>query len=392
MNAPEAIPGPRSQTRAIRALFVTGAIIFASMYLTQPILPVLSKEYVIAPSTAGLSLSVTVLMIALGSFAVGPLSDLIGRKQVMVWSSFILVIPTALCGFSTTFNMLLLCRGLQGVFIPGMIAVAVAYLGDIVDSRELGAVVGGWIAANVIGGFLGRLVSGLITDFFGWRIVFWTYALLILFGALLIAYFLPTDLQRPRGDWRAAYLGMFKHLRDRRLLGGFLIGATLLFGFSGMFTYLPYYLTAPPFSLPTALVAFAFVSYLAGTFTSPLAGRLSIRIPRRQLIAAGLLIAIVGIALTLIPSLPMIAISLLVVCSGMFTAQAILPAYINTVAKTGKGSAGALYQVFYYLGGAFGNVVPGLAWQRVGWWGVTAVCITAFVAALLANWLLCRDV
>ena len=382
---------PGTRQGAISALFITGAFFFANMYLTQPILPVLSQEFNLAPSTAGLSISIVVLMIAVGSLAAGPLSDRIGRKPIMVWSSLLLAFPTLLGAFAPSFTLLLVCRALQGLLIPGLTAVAVAYLGEIVAPEALGETVGGWIAANVVGGFLGRLASGIVTDFWGWRSVFVWYACLALVGAAMLAIVLPADPAPSSSNWRTAYRGIFQHLRSRRLLGGYLIGAALLFGFIGLYTYLPYYLTAAPFNLPTALVAFAYVSYLAGTITSPLAGKLSARISRRLLTAIGLAVAILGIALSLIPSLPVIVVSLLVLCSGMFTVQAIMPAYVNTTAQTAKGSAGALYQVFYYLGGTLGGVLPGLAWQSIGWHGVTAVCAAAFAVALLADWLLCRE-
>jgi YNFM family putative membrane transporter len=107
--------------------------------------------------------------------------------------------------------------------------------------------------------------------------------------------------------------------------------------------------------------------------------------------AIGLVITMIGITMTLITSLPLIAVSLLVVCAGMFTAQAIAPAFVNTVATQAKGGAGALYLMFYYLGGTFGGVLPGLAWQTFNWPGVVAVCLSALVVALLSNWLLCRE-
>ena len=51
-----------------------------------------------------------------------------------------------------------------------------------------------------------------------------------------------------------------------------MIGATLFFAYTGIFTYLSYYLTAAPFRLPTALVSFVYVVYLAGVIASPIAG------------------------------------------------------------------------------------------------------------------------
>ncbi len=383
---------PRARERwATYALYAAAVVVFGDMYLTQPILPLLSQEFSIAPATAGLSVSVVVLLIALASVSYGSISDALGRKPVMVWSTALLAAPTMLCAFAPTFSSLLVFRALQGLFIPGLTAVAVAYLGDLVEPRALGAAVGGWIAANVAGGLVGRVGSGLITDVFGWRVAFGVFAVLTLLAAVGMALALPRDRRHAHGDWRAAYRGMASLLRYRRLLGGFIIGGGLFFGFLGFFTYLPYYLTGAPFYLSPGIVSLAYLSYLAGVVVSPVAGRLSERFSRRLLIGVGLGVAILGISLTLIPVLPIIVMCLFVLCSGMFTAQAVAPAFVNIVAPHSKGGAGALYLVFYYIGGTLGGVLPGLAWQSVGWVGVVGVCLAAFVVALLADWLLCRE-
>lgn len=372
--------------RAIVALYVAGTVVFSDMYLTQPILPLLSAEFGVAAPTAGLTISAVVLMIALASLAYGPLSDTLGRKPVMVGSCALLALPTLLCALAPTFASLLLFRALQGLLIPGLTAVAVAYLGDLVGPAGFGRAVGGWIAANVAGGLTGRVASGVITELAGWRVVFVVFAALTLLCAAGLALALPRDRGGGAGGWAQAYGAMAGHLGDRRLRLAFLIGGTLFFGFLGVFTYLPYYLTGPPFGLSPALVAFAYVSYLAGVVVSPLAGRASARLGRRALIAAGLLVAALGVALTLVPSAPVVVAGLFVLCTGMFTAQAVAPALVNSLARQAKGGAGALYLVCYYTGGTLGAVLPGLAWQQAGWPGVAGACAAAFAAALLANW------
>jgi MFS transporter, YNFM family, putative membrane transport protein len=376
---------------ALLALYSAAAVVFADMYLTQPILPLLSHEFGVAPATAGLSVSVVVLLIALASASYGPLSDQLGRKPVMVGSCALLTAPTLLCAFAPSFNALLVFRALQGLCIPGLTAVAVAYLGDLVEPDALGSAVGAWIAATVAGGLIGRVTSGLIADMLGWRAAFGGFAALTFLCALALALALPRDTVGSAGGWRRAYAGMFMHLRNRRLLGAFLIGGALFFGFIGIFTYLPYYLTGAPFGLAPGLVAFAYVSYLAGVIVSPLAGRLSRRVSRRVLIAAGVAIAMLAISLTLVPLLPVIVASLFVLCSGMFMAQAVAPALVNTLARQAKGGAAGLYLVFYYIGGTLGAVVPGFAWQAYGWSGVAATCFGALLLALLSDWLLCGE-
>jgi YNFM family putative membrane transporter len=376
---------------ATLALYFAATVVFSDMYITQPILPQLSAEFGVPPATAGLTVSAVVLLIAVASTAYGPLSDALGRKPVMVGSMALLALPTLLCALAPNFEALLLFRALQGLCIPGLTAVAVAYLGELVGPAGLGRAVGGWIAANVAGGLTGRVASGLITDLAGWRAAFVTFAALTLLCALLLAAALPRDRPGETGGWQAAYRAMFGHIGDPRLRWAFLIGGALFFGFIGIFTYLPYYLTAPPFALPPALVALAYVSYLAGVVVSPLAGRLSARFSRRTLIAVGVCVAILGMALTLVPWTPLVVVSLFVLCTGMFTAQGVAPALVNSLARRAKGGAGALYLVSYYLGGTLGGVVPGLAWEALGWPGVVAVCVGAMSLALLANWRLGRE-
>ena len=109
------------------------------------------------------------------------------------------------------------------------------------------------------------------------------------------------------------------------------------------------------------------------------------------LIAVGLLIASIGMLLTLLTWLPLVVLSLFVICSGMFTAQAVAPAFVNIVAQQAKGGAGALYLTSYYLGGTLGGVLPGFAWQAWGWHGVVGTCVSALLIALVADWGLCGE-
>ena len=127
--SPGTTRGPASPGRiaAIGALNFATVAVYSDLYITQPILPLLSREFDVAPATAGLTISVVVLMIALVSSAYGSLSDAVGRKPVMVASCVLLAVPTLLCAVARRFHMLLVFRALQGLLMPGVTAVAVAY-------------------------------------------------------------------------------------------------------------------------------------------------------------------------------------------------------------------------------------------------------------------------
>jgi YNFM family putative membrane transporter len=368
--------------------FATVAV-YADLYITQPILPLVSREFSVGPAAAGLTISIVVLMIAIVSSFYGSLSDRVGRKSVMAASCALLAAPTALCGLASSFHALLVFRALQGLLMPGVTAVAVAYIGDFASEADLGPRVGGWIAASVAGGLTGRVLSGLLAAATNWRVPFFFFAATTLLGAAALALGLPRGPGAESARLGEAYRGMFGHFRDRRLIGAFIIGGTVFFSFIGVFTYLPYYLTAPPFHLSTALVSSVYLVYLAGVFTSLVSGRLSARAGRRALMAVGLAVAGIGVLLTLVESLPAIVAALIVLCVGMFTVQSTAPAFVNAHAERAKGAAGALYVTFYYVGASLGSLLPGLAWQRRGWPGVVACCVGALLVGLAADALLC---
>jgi MFS transporter, YNFM family, putative membrane transport protein len=375
---------------ALYSLYAATAAVYADMYITQPILPLLSQEFGIVPATAGLTISAVVLAIALASGAYGPLSDSLGRKPVMVWSCALLAIPTLLCAIAPSITSLIVFRAVQGLLVPGLTAVAVAFLGDQFKEEQLGAAVGGYIGATVAGGFIGRVIGGVIADQWHWRVAFVIFAGLTLLGALMMALLLPYQGGGTTVSWLSAYRGMWRHARNRRLLGAFVIGAMLFFTHSGMFTYLGYYLTAEPFGLSTGVASSLYAVFLVGLITAPLAGRLAAHMPRRTIMAIGLAVTLLGTLGTLLPTLPLVMLSLVVLMIGLFVTQSNAPAFVNTTATTAKGGASALYLTFFYVGGAFGSVLPGYAWQVWGWIGVVSACAVALLIGLLADWLLCR--
>ena len=263
-----------------------------------------------------------------------------------------------------------------------------AYAGDQVEGRRLPAVVGGIIAASVMGGLVGRVVGGVIASAAGWRTSFAVFGAVTLACAALLARGLDGARREPIG-WRVAYAGMLAHLVERRLVGAFLIGFSLFFGFIGIFTYLPYHLSGAPYRLSTALVSSVYLVYLAGVVVSPIAGRLAGRFSPRLLMGVGLVVAGAGMGATLLGPLGAIVLGLVILCVGMFTTQAIAPGFVNTSARSAKGGANALYLCFYYVGGTLGSVLPGMAWQAWRWPGVVGVCAASLALALASDAVLC---
>jgi YNFM family putative membrane transporter len=399
-NVPLPTSEPQEHPRwgALIALFFAPAFIFANMYTTQAILPVLSQDFGISASAAGLTVSLLVLAVAIGSLFYGPLSDRVGRKPVMVGSSFLVIIPTLLCGLAPSFAVLVLLRSIQGLLMPGLTSVAIPYVNEEFAGKGRGLAMGIYVSGLTLGGLFARVGSAALTGVFNWRIALLVFTLPTLIAALAMWRLLPdtssksggnvSNLRIDRRFLRQTLHDMALHWHNRRLVGAFIIGFTLFFGFIGIFTYLPYYLTGPSFKLPTIALGLVYLLWLTGIF-SPTAGTIAGRIGSRRAIAFSMTLAAIGLLITLIPILPIVIFGLGLLALGMFSTVPAVNLYLGEQATTAKGTAASVYLSLYYFGGSFGAVLPGVALLWVGWTGVVFLCLGMVAVAIACDLLLC---
>ncbi len=100
-------------------------------------------------------------------------------------------------------------------------------------------------------------------------------------------------------------------------------------GFVAMYNYLGFELTGPEFGMPLWLTSFIFLAYLAGTVSSPRAGRLASRHSRKQVLVWGNVIMMAGVGLTLIGNLWVIIVGMVVLTGGFFASHAVASGWLG---------------------------------------------------------------
>lgn len=366
-------------------LYLVVIVAFINMYLPQAILPVLARDFGVLPSTASLTVSVMILGIAVSSLLIGPLSDRIGRKPLLVGCAFGLAAPSLLCALAPNLPLLLAGRLAQGLLIPGLTAVSVAYIAEEFPQHRVGTLLGGYIAATVTGGLLSRVLSAVIADTVGWRWAFVLGAGLALAAGLALLRLRPSKYFLPSRDVGRAYAGMLSHLKTPQLVGGFAVGFTLFFAFTAVFTYLPFYLEVPPFNFSPTAIGLIYLVYVSGIVSSPLSGALSKRFGQRRVMMVGLGTVLVANLLTLLPNTGLLVMALLLLCFGNFAAQGTATAFVATQAEHNRGGATSLYLFAYYLGGSLGAFLPGLTYLRAGWGGVVLLTSSVLLLGVAAT-------
>ena len=364
---------PSSRLGALTALFVTGYATFVNLYVTQPLLPQFREIFHASELMVSLTVSASVLAVALAAPVVGLMADSLGRKRVIITAMLGLTLPTVLAATSTNLNQLIAWRFLQGLFIPGIIAVAMAYISEESPNRAVGSTMATYVTGTVVGGFSGRFIAGLCATHHNWRIAFVYIGAITLTGCILTLWFLPrsTKFVRQTGT-RASFASLRMHLKNPQLLATYAIGFIVLFCQVGSFTYVNFYLADKPFHLGPAALGTIFTVYLIGAVITPGAGIVLDRIGYRRTlrIAVGTIIA--GMRLTLIRSLPVVIIGLTLASTGVFACQAAASSYVGKAAGNARSSAAGLYVAFYYFGGCVGSILPGFFWEKAGWAG----CVT----------------
>ena len=348
--------------------FLLGAgAMFATMYSTQAILPQLGDSFGVSPSEAGLTISVLVVALAVGAWIWGPLSDRIGLRRSLTLASTLLVVPALVLPLAPTFALLLVARAAEGLVMPGLLTVGVGYIADVYKPRIGSRAMGYYVSTLVVGGLVGRLGVAFLTDLYGWRIAMAALAVLPAVAAVVVRRSLEADpVRHLEPAVRGARLAL---LRNRTLIGASAAGASLFFGFVGVFSFIDYRLEAAPFSYSPSVASLIFVLWIFGA-VGPAAGTLSGRVGWRRVAVAGLVTALTGVVLTLSGATPMIVLGLALFAAAMFAGVTACQLGVASSTDQNRGFATAVYFSAYYIAGALGGYLPGLAWQAWGWTGV----------------------
>lgn len=381
------LKGSKDFTKANLALFAAGLCTFANLYITQPLLPVFSDEFGISPATASLSLSIATVILSFSLILFGSLSEAWGRKNIMTVSIISSAVLTLILACSPSFESLLILRAVQGFVLAGVPAIAMAYLGEEMEPSSLGAAMGLYISGNSVGGLVGRIFMGTMTDLFTWRIGIILLGILSIVISLYFIWALPPSRNFKARPLNFAILtkSLLQHVKDPGLVSLFGIAFVLMGSFVTLFNYISYKLLDEPYSLSASIVGWIFIVYLVGTFSSAWFGSLSDRFGRQCVLFVGILIMFSGALLTLPVNLVIKIAGITIFTFGFFGAHSIASGGVSFRAKKDKAQASSLYLFAYYFGSSVGGTTGGVFWHYYGWNGIVVfISGMLFIALILA--------
>lgn len=368
-------------------MFAAGVATFAQLYAFQAALPGIATSFGVGAADAALTLSLATGGLAGFVVVWSAVADRFGRTRAMAASMIGSTVVGLVAPLAPDLASLVVIRGVHGLLLGGVPAVAVAYLAEETHPAFLMRATGLHIAGNTLGGMSGRLLAGAVTDLAGWR---WGVAANSLWCVVALIVFLVV-LPPARGHRRTGVTGravagrLVAAVRDRALLGLYAQAFLLMGAFVTVYNYLGFHLLAPPFGVSPLVVSLMFLAYLAGAAGSAVAGRVGRASRRHGLLLAGAGCMAAGVALTSTPWMPLIVGGLLLFTVGFFGAHATASAWVGNRATMTRAQAATCYTLAFYLGSSLFGWLGGVVYLALDWVAVVGYVVALCTAAALAS-------
>ncbi|WAH38644.1 MFS transporter [Alicyclobacillus dauci] len=374
--------------RVLICMLLGSIVTFADLYAPQPLINVFSKLYRVSPATASASISFPTLALAASLLFIPLLSRRVGRKRIMGLSLFATSVLAMLSAFSPNFGFFLIVRLLEGISVSGFPAIAIAYLNEEISPASIGGTMGAYVAGTAVGGFIGRVAIGPLTDWVSWPFAFFTLGFVCFLCSLWFWFSLPRPrnfqpAKMPFVDWvKTLAVG----LRSKRLFPLYCMGFLLMGAYIMLFNYIGYPLTERPYYMSQTVLGFLFVVNLVGTWSSTMFGRLADHHSRRKLMGVACMIFVLGALLTLIPSVWIKILGIAVLAFGFFAGHTTASGWVGVAALANrKATASSLYLLFYYLGSSIIGWAGGFLWINFHWIGIVgSICFLMLICYGLA--------
>jgi predicted MFS family arabinose efflux permease len=378
--------------RHLAVLFsVTCGLAVANVYYAQPLLDEIANAFEISHALAGAIITFTQVGYALGLLLVVPLGDLLDRRRLVVGQLILTSLALTAVAFASGAWMLLAAMAIVGA-LAVVAQILVAYAAVLAEPSQRGRAVGTVTSGIVIGILLARVVSGTLSDLWGWRSVYIVSATATLVMAALLLRVLPAAPPAPQMSYMRLIGSVFTIFSEERLLRIRAIHALLIFAaIATLLTPVVLPLTAPPFYLSHTQVGLLGLAGAAGALGANFAGAMGDRGHAQRATAVGLTVMLASwVPISLLSqSVWLLVIGVVTMDFGLQTVHVANQILIYRLRPEAQSRLAGAYMLFYSFGIGAGSIVSTLVYAWAGWGGVCAIG-AAISATALAFWGLTR--
>ena len=356
-------------------------IILSVMYATQPIQPLLAKQFNVSIIKASQFTAVIMLFLAISPIIYGYILEKINVKKMLINSSIILFITNIFLGLATSYELFLFFRVIEALVVPAILTSLMSILANI-DKENIKFNMSIYVASTVFGGLVGRIFSGFIATNLSYEFVFYSLSLAILVSIYFISklsYEGEATISKPK------ITDVMEILKDKRFLIIYFLMFCVFFVFSGVLNILPFRVKEISSNVSEFQISLLYLGYGMGILISLNSSKI-VKFFKNELntILFGLIFFLFITIFLIQENIIFIFLLIFLFCVGMFTVHTVSTGLANSMKESQKSLTSGMYLSFYYLGGALGSFLPSIIYEKFGW----DVVIYMFCIILLITFIL----
>ena len=346
-------------------IYTCTILTLCTLYAVQPIQPLFEKEFSLSRFEAVIFTTVIMLPLGFAPIFYGYILETFSSKLFLRNAVLILGILELCFAWSDTYPVLLAIRALQGLLIPAVLTSLMSYISFITPKDRVQQAIGYYIGATILGGFVGRLLSGVLSDYFGWRLFFVLLgiALIAMFGCLnFLSEEVKVDFVKPK------FSQIMDVLKNKTFFNIYMMMFFIFFVFQALLNFIPFQLRTFSSTMGYGKVGMMYAGYIIGFI-------ISIRIlwmirlfkSESKTIIVGIITYVIGLQIFHINNYMVMFGGMFVFCAGFFIIHSVASGLISKLAHEKRAISNGLYLSFYYAGGTVGTFAPGVFYHYLGW-------------------------
>ena len=339
-------------------------ITLSSVYIPQPILPLLALEFNTTAQNASAITSITLLPMAFAPLFYGYFLENHQPKLILSLSLFIAGIFQILLAWCESLETFLLLRFIQSLFFPAILTTLLTILTRS-QSGSLQFNVSIYIASTIAGGLIGRMGGAYLTELFSWQICFILLGGSLTLGGIFSLSWIANQASKLTQFTFSQILPLLGNKTSLVVLGSVFV---MFFSFQAVLNTLPFYAKEMFPHISQNELGRLYLGYSIGIVVSLLANPI-IKLcgGREKTIFLSLNLFALGLCVFLLHSLMWIYVGMFVMCFGSFIAHSVLNALNNSLNPKYKAASSGLYLSFYYTGGTLGSYLSSFIFELFSW-------------------------
>ena len=369
-------------------LSLSAASVGLSIRAVEPMLPILATEFSVTVPVAAQVITVFALLYAAGQFVHGPLGDRYGKLPVIAIMLLCAAGTFLGCALARDLASLTLWRAAAGIFSAAPFILGMAYIGDTVSLEHRQTTIAQFVTGNVIGHAVGPLLSGVMTDAFGWRSMFVLLTGLFAVVGTMMAFLARArrGMERPAalgGSPVARYIAVVKMPKVQVLAW---VAAVEAFFFFGAYAYVGA-LLKERFDVSYTEIGLA----LAGLGVGGLVFNTSIRWllrrlnPQRMVLSGGLACGLLYIGIALLPAWQPVYALMIGLGFTFYMLHNVLQTHATEASPQARGIGMSIFGIAWTIGQSLGVALMGAGIAAFGFASMIAALGVGF--AMLGVWM-----